>query len=158
MLKISKMELLWWDISEWRWGGFILSVLHFEMAKLPPCAHCGSENTADVQVGVVQYTMNLAAATSKFKLIPNGPKPGKYFCNACKKFFGDASGEPSGGFTLTMRKGESVDDFKKRAIEAARKAGMVTEPESRSNRWQLALRRLKAFFSRSDNSGEPPKP
>jgi hypothetical protein len=32
--------------------------------------------------------MNTAAATTKFKLIPNGPKRGKYFCNVCKQYFG----------------------------------------------------------------------
>jgi len=39
-------------------------------------------------MGVVGYSMNTAAATTKFKLIPNGPKRGKYFCNVCKQYFG----------------------------------------------------------------------
>lgn len=56
-------------------------------ADLPPCPDCGSEDTASVQIGVIQRTMNIAAATTKFKLIPNGPKPGPYFCNACDRFF-----------------------------------------------------------------------
>lgn len=32
-------------------------------------------------------TIYVAAATTKFKLIPNGPKPVKYFCNAFDEYF-----------------------------------------------------------------------
>ena len=46
-----------------------------------------SEDTADVQVGIVRRTIQIAAATTKFKLIPNNPKRGSYFCNTCKKLF-----------------------------------------------------------------------
>ncbi len=63
------------------------SILAFESAALPACSHCRSSNTADVQVGVIGRTINIAAATTKVKLISNGPKFGKYFCNCCEKFF-----------------------------------------------------------------------
>jgi hypothetical protein len=46
-----------------------------------------SDNTASVQVGVIGRTITMAAATSKFKLVANGPKPGTYFCQACRGFF-----------------------------------------------------------------------
>ena len=62
-------------------------ILGFEDAILPSCAHCDSEDTATVQVGVVGRTINIALATTKFRLIPNGPKKGKYFCHSCKEFF-----------------------------------------------------------------------
>jgi len=54
---------------------------------LPQCPRCGSKDTADVQCGIIGRTINIAAATTRFKLIPNGPAPGKYFCNACDEFF-----------------------------------------------------------------------
>jgi hypothetical protein len=38
-------------------------------------------------VGVIGLTIRLAATCHKFKLIGNGPKPGKWFCNSCQKFF-----------------------------------------------------------------------
>ena len=50
------------------------------------CARCGSTKTAGVHCGIVGRTINLAAATTKFKLIANGPRPGQYFCNACNEF------------------------------------------------------------------------
>ena len=59
-----------------------------EEIVLPTCHHCRSQDTARVGVGVNGRTIYLAAATTKFKLIPNGPKPGEYFCNSCEKFFG----------------------------------------------------------------------
>ena len=60
--------------------------LHEEM-NLPQCHHCGSEDTAKVGVGVVGRSIFLAAATTKFKLIPNLPRLGQYFCNSCEEFF-----------------------------------------------------------------------
>jgi hypothetical protein len=63
-------------------------IYRFENAQLPECAHCRSTNTADVQVGIVGRTIYIAGATTKFRLIPNLPKPGKYYCNTCKKYFG----------------------------------------------------------------------
>jgi hypothetical protein len=62
-------------------------IRRFERAILPECPHCGSFNTADVQIGIIGRTIHIAAATKKFKLIVNGPKPGEFYCNACKQFF-----------------------------------------------------------------------
>lgn len=59
----------------------------FTQMEVPPCPRCGTSNTASVQVGVIGLTIRLAATCSKFKLIPNGPKPGNWFCNSCGKFF-----------------------------------------------------------------------
>jgi hypothetical protein len=59
----------------------------FMQMEVPPCTQCGSLNTASVQVGVIGLTIRLAATCRKFKLIPNGPKPGNWFCNSCQKFF-----------------------------------------------------------------------
>lgn len=62
-------------------------ILRFENAILPVCSHCGSENTANVQVGIIGRTIALASATTKVKLALNRPQPGKYFCNHCQNFF-----------------------------------------------------------------------
>jgi len=84
MLEFDEATL---DSMERDHPGFQESVRDFEEATLPLCSLCGSEDTAQVRCGVVQRSINLAAVTTKLKLIPNGPGPGKYFCNACKKFF-----------------------------------------------------------------------
>lgn len=63
------------------------SIRHYDGEALPVCARCASKDTASVHCGIVGRTISLAAATTKFKLIPNGPRPGEYFCNACKEFF-----------------------------------------------------------------------
>ena len=60
----------------------------FKEAELPSCPHCGSSDTASVQVGVIGRTIYLAASTKKFKLVPNmKDKLGKFFCNNCGKYF-----------------------------------------------------------------------
>jgi len=59
----------------------------FTQLEVPPCPLCTTCNTASVQVGVIGLTIRLAATCSKFKLIPNGPKPGNWFCNSCERFF-----------------------------------------------------------------------
>ena len=84
MLRFAKEEL---DQLELMYPGIVKTILWFEEAKLQACPHCRSENTATVNCGVVGRTINIAGATTRFKLIPNGPKPGEYFCNACEKFF-----------------------------------------------------------------------
>jgi hypothetical protein len=84
MLKVDRAEL---NRLEKSYQGIRDSILRFENAKLPACPHCGSEDTADVQVGVIGRTMNIAAATTKVRLLMNGPKPGKYACNNCNEFF-----------------------------------------------------------------------
>jgi len=76
------------DRMETQHPGIRESIRRFGEETLPVCSRCGSANTADVGCGVIGRTINIAAATTKFKLIPNGPKPGKYFCNECGEFFG----------------------------------------------------------------------
>lgn len=85
MAKPGKEKL---DQLEQSYPGIGGQMRAFDEETLPACSHCGSTDTARVQVGITGRTMGLAAATRKFKLIPNGPKPGKYFCNACEQFFG----------------------------------------------------------------------
>ncbi len=72
---------------EERYPGIIEEIMRFENADLPPCPNCGSSNTASVQVGFIGRTASISAATTKFHLILNGPKPGKYYCNDCKKYY-----------------------------------------------------------------------
>lgn len=67
--------------------GITSTILRFENAELPPCVHCESKDTADVQIGIIGRTIAIKSMTKKFFLIPNGPKQGKYFCNSCRKFF-----------------------------------------------------------------------
>jgi hypothetical protein len=68
----------------------------FSQLEVPHCTHCGSATTASVQAGLIGLTIRLAAMCPKFKLIPNGPKPGKWFCNSCQQFF-DTPCEPQEG-------------------------------------------------------------
>ena len=75
------------DELENQYPGIRASINQFKNDSLPACTHCGSENTAVVQIGIIGRTIHIAGATSKVKLIINGPRPGKYFCNACKNFF-----------------------------------------------------------------------
>ena len=84
MLKRDKEVL---DEMEKLYPGILEQILRFEKAKLPICPRCRSENTANVQIGIIGRTIKISSATTKFKLIPNGPKPGAYFCNICDKFF-----------------------------------------------------------------------
>jgi len=84
MLNISLKKIKQLESS---YPGIQEQVLGFENAVLPGCTNCGSNDTADVQIGVIGRTICIASATSKFKLIPNSPRPGRYFCNQCKKFF-----------------------------------------------------------------------
>jgi hypothetical protein len=59
----------------------------FTQMEVPPCLQCGTSNTASVQVGIVWITIWMASTCPKFRLIPNGPKPGEWFCNTCQKYF-----------------------------------------------------------------------
>jgi len=63
------------------------SIRRREEETLPVCPRCGSAHTAGVGCGVVGRTIYIAAATTKFKLVPNLPKPGEYYCNDCNEFF-----------------------------------------------------------------------
>ena len=68
----------------------------FTQMEVPTCTHCSSGNTASVQVGVIGMTIRLAATCPKFKLIPNGPKPGEWFCKSCQQFFNTPDRAPEG--------------------------------------------------------------
>jgi hypothetical protein len=89
MLKVSQEVLK--ELEE-RYPGITDNIMHFENAELPACPNCGSEDTADVQVGIIGRTINIAGATSRFKLIANAPKEGDYFCNHCETFFSGEGG------------------------------------------------------------------
>ena len=84
MLKVTPERLEKLDAD---YPGLRDYVLELEAAVLPGCSLCGSDNTAQVNVGVIGRTIALAAATSRFKLVPNRPKPGAYFCHDCRSFF-----------------------------------------------------------------------
>ena len=84
MLKVDRATL---EKMESQHPGLGKTIVAFEDARLPACALCRSGDTANVQCGVIGRTIYLATATSKFKLIANGPKPGQYFCNKCGAFF-----------------------------------------------------------------------
>lgn len=84
MLKIDKAAF---DKMESQHPGLGETIMQFEGASLPACSFCRSGDTANVQCGVIGRTIYLATATTKFKLIANGPKPGHYFCNTCSEFF-----------------------------------------------------------------------
>lgn len=84
MLKIDEEALNKMDIQH---RGIVKDIRQFEEAELPSCPQCGSQDTADVQCGMVGRKIYIATATTKYKLVPNPPKPGNYFCNACEKFF-----------------------------------------------------------------------
>lgn len=63
-------------------------IRRFAEAELPSCPHCGSENTASVQVGMVGRAITIAESTPKVKLVPSAKdKLGNYFCNECGKYF-----------------------------------------------------------------------
>lgn len=84
MIKIPKSVL---KQMERQHPGIMDQIMRFENADLPSCSHCASTDTADVQVGIIGRTIYIGTATTKFHLIPNGPRPGRYFCNHCRKFF-----------------------------------------------------------------------
>lgn len=67
--------------------GVTEQIQRYKEVELPSCPHCSSSNTARVSYGIIGRSITIAASTSKIKLIGNPPAPGKYFCNACAKFF-----------------------------------------------------------------------
>lgn len=73
---------------EERYPGITEQIRHFEEMVLPACPHCGSADTASVQVGFIGRTIHIAASTRKFKLVLNMKDGmGKYFCNQCRRYF-----------------------------------------------------------------------
>ncbi|MEO8846227.1 MAG: hypothetical protein ABI704_31940 [Kofleriaceae bacterium] len=83
MLKRSPSEL---EALAVQYPGIVEQIAAFEAKELPACAQCQSDNTADVQVGIIGRTMAIAGATTKFHLVPNRPA-GRFFCNSCANFF-----------------------------------------------------------------------
>ncbi len=68
--------------------GILEYIRKIEASVLPVCTNCESEDTAKVNCGLVGYSMSVAGATTKFKLVPNRTDSmGDYFCNECKAFF-----------------------------------------------------------------------
>jgi hypothetical protein len=65
MLKINKEAL---EHIEREYPGVVESIRAREGTSLPPCNHCGSEDTASVACGIVGRTTVIAAATTKAKL------------------------------------------------------------------------------------------
>jgi hypothetical protein len=65
MLKVDKENL---GEMEIKYPGIRETILHFEETKLPVCPRCGSDDTASVQSGIIGRTINISAATTKFKL------------------------------------------------------------------------------------------
>jgi hypothetical protein len=61
MLKVKDKTL---DEMEAQHPGIRKTILWFENAVLPACPHCGSEDTANVQIGIIGRTIYLATATS----------------------------------------------------------------------------------------------
>ena len=84
MLKVNKETL---NKLEGMYSGITEQIMGFENAVLPLCPDCKSDNTANVQVGVIDRTINIVGATTKIRLVANVPKPGDYFCNDCKNYF-----------------------------------------------------------------------
>ena len=81
-------------------------IRRFTEMEAPRCIRCGSDDTASVQVGVIGLTIRLAATCRKFKLIPNGPKPGAWFCHGCGSFF-DTPARGSHGNSTTSDGGSA---------------------------------------------------
>ena len=84
ILKVTAAEL---ESLERSYPGIREQILGFEEASVPACSCCGSSDTAEVQVGVIGRTINIAYATTRVKLIGSAPKLGPYFCHVCDDFF-----------------------------------------------------------------------
>lgn len=83
-----KVTQVWLDKVEVKYPGFRESVDRYEARGTPTCPACGSDLTAVVTSGIVGFSMNLAAATTKVMLLPNRQDhKGKYFCHECRTFF-----------------------------------------------------------------------
>lgn len=95
MLKVDQKTL---DEMERKHEGIVKSIMRHENADLPACPHCKSRDTADVLCGIIGRTIEMASATTKVTLVANSP-PGRYRCNACRKYFGTPH---TGGFTLPL--------------------------------------------------------
>ena len=96
MLKVDRE---WIDRVETRYEGFREMVYRWDAMELPPCALCGSADTAKVSAGLVGRSIHLAGATTKIRLLPNG-HPADFYCNQCDQYFNGPDGphaDPIGG-------------------------------------------------------------
>jgi hypothetical protein len=100
MLKVSQEVI---DQMERRRPGMRAMIEHYEVAMYPPCPHCQSDHVATVQVGVIGRTINLSAATTKFKLLANGPKARQLFLLRLRALLFVATG-PSVDITPSPRR------------------------------------------------------
>lgn len=87
MLKITAQEL---QRYESLYSGIRETIMHFEANELPICPRCDSDDSSLVEAGIIGRTIHIAAATTKFHLVPNYEFDlhGPYYCNACKMYFG----------------------------------------------------------------------
>lgn len=83
MLKVNEEWIL---AAEEKDPGFRKTLDYYEALNLPPCPTCGSIQTAKVSTGLVGRSINLAAATTKIMLVPNG-HPAGFHCGDCDHFF-----------------------------------------------------------------------
>jgi len=84
MLKVKQADL---NRFESQYPGIVKQIMSFESAILPGCPLCHSTNTAIVEVGIIAWTMTIAAATSKCQLVPEQPKPAEFYCGDCRRYF-----------------------------------------------------------------------
>jgi hypothetical protein len=84
MLKINNQAL---DNLKRQYPGIREMIQRFERVKTPICPYCQSSATAAVSIGAVEYSVQIAAATTKYKSIEKGPAPGKFYCHDCGKYF-----------------------------------------------------------------------
>ena len=85
MVKVNEQ---WIRAVEQVCPGFRATLNYYESLALPPCPKCGSLNSAIVSAGLVGFSIHLAAATTKFKLLPNG-HPADFHCADCGDFFNE---------------------------------------------------------------------
>jgi hypothetical protein len=81
-----RVDESWIQDVETKYPGFREQLADAESSDIPLCPVCGSANTARVAGGLIGRTIRLAAATTKFKLVPND-RPADFYCNACDQFF-----------------------------------------------------------------------
>jgi hypothetical protein len=127
MLKVDKETL---DRMEKGYPGILKDILYFEEANLPACPRCASDDTANVQCGIIGRTINIVGATTKFTLIPGGPKPGRYRCNACKEYFNAVPDFQQFMYPLLRCAGETIDDMSTdEAVDSLAKKFCLNEEE-----------------------------
>lgn len=73
-------------------AGPLHDLQYFEALHLPPCAECGSSDTAVIEAGDDPRLAQLGAATRRVKVVRyqprafRGPAP-RYFCHGCESSF-----------------------------------------------------------------------